>query len=289
MKKPPALTLISRPSTSQPLLPCSADTVRASLAALMKSRHFVKAVRCTALLTYLVERAIVAGDAAPPPEQEVGVAVFGRDPDSYFPCDDPIVRVQAGRLRVRLAAYYDEEGGADPLRFTVPAGRYQACIALAEERRAPSAPEPALLMLRPLVCLDAGGPGHTFATGFSAELECRLYGELLRVASPLRLGSTGSGAGQRPSHLLEGSVRQDATRLRISLQLRDAEQGMLLWCAQFDGAAGASIDSQQQLAERCVLALMPHMPQIEEVQQMQQMQQTALAAAPAPGYADTCG
>lgn len=258
MNKQPPLTLIAR---SAQRLPCPAETVRAALSVLIKSRHFAKAFRCTTLLSYLVERALEGGDAAPPPEHEVGVAVFGRDPDCYFPGDDPIVRVQAGRLRLRLAAYYEEEGAADPLRISVPAGRYQAMIALAEARPPAAAEKSELsLLVRPLVCPDPEARVASFAAGLGAELECRLYSELKRENAPLRLTSPVSGMPQRPSHTIEGTVRQDAARLRVSLQLRDGEAGTLLWCAQFDTEGGVSIDGQEKLAERCVHALMPHLP-----------------------------
>jgi hypothetical protein len=85
------------------------------------SKQFARAHRRTSLLTYLIERALDRRDTTPPPEHEIGIAVFGGDRHAYFPADAPIVRVQTGRLR--LAAYYGDEGAADPLRITVPVGR----------------------------------------------------------------------------------------------------------------------------------------------------------------------
>jgi TolB-like protein len=239
-------------------LPCSAEAVRAALGTAVGSRHFAKAYRCTMLLSYLVERALECGDAPAPPEQEIGIAVFGRDRQSYFPADDPIVRVQAGRLRLRLAAYYAEEGAGDALRISVPLGRYQACVALAEALPLPppgaTALPAAVLMFCPLQCV--GADASAFTAGLSGELEHRLYRDLpgFRMIGP---GAPHDGAGrQRASHVLEGSVRREPARFRLSLQLRHGGDGSLLWCGQFDNGGDVSIAAQEQLAGQCVQALL---------------------------------
>ncbi|MBZ5627161.1 MAG: tetratricopeptide repeat protein [Acidobacteriia bacterium] len=52
------------------------------------------------------------GDNTPLKEYVIGVEVFDK-PESFDPKSDPIVRVQAGRLRSRLKEYYNSEGIAD--------------------------------------------------------------------------------------------------------------------------------------------------------------------------------
>ncbi len=258
----PALSLISRPPRAGTgPLPCPDEAIRAALNIVITSKQFAKAHRCTTLLTYLVERVLACNETLSPPEQEIGIAVFGRDPASYFPGDDPIVRVQAGRLRLRLAAYYAEEGAADPLRITVPQGSYQARIALADVAPAPgiigAAP---VLVFNPLTCLSADTPAGRFTAGLNDELGYRLY----RTVRAFSLAGWDKPAGSRPSrlHVLEGTVRQDADRLRVSLHLRHGEDGTVLWYAQFDSADHASIAGQEQMAARCIDALQLHMPNV---------------------------
>ena len=53
----------------------------------------------------------------------IGVEVFGKGP-SFDPRNDPIVRVQARRLRAQLARYYHEEGQADETLIELPKGGY---------------------------------------------------------------------------------------------------------------------------------------------------------------------
>lgn len=53
----------------------------------------------------------------------IATAVFERDSD-FDPQTDPIIRIEAGRLRRALAHYYLTAGQGDPIRITVPKGSY---------------------------------------------------------------------------------------------------------------------------------------------------------------------
>lgn len=57
-------------------------------------------------------------------ESVIAVEVFGRPAGSFDPVRDSIVRVEARRLRARLAAYNAGEGRAAPLRIELPVGSY---------------------------------------------------------------------------------------------------------------------------------------------------------------------
>jgi serine/threonine-protein kinase len=96
------------------------DAIRAELARVVGSPGFVSAGRLAPFLTFVVERAL-AGE--PAKESVVGVEVFGR-PADYDPRLDPIVRVEARRLRSRLAEYYAGPGAGDPLVIELPKGAY---------------------------------------------------------------------------------------------------------------------------------------------------------------------
>ncbi|AHB50372.1 hypothetical protein W911_15125 [Hyphomicrobium nitrativorans NL23] len=90
--------------------------------AILASRDFAAAPKMRALLRYVVD-ATLAGDAQRLKGYAIGVDVFERGPD-FDPAIDPIVRVQAGRLRKLLDAYYSSAGGADPIRIDIPRGGY---------------------------------------------------------------------------------------------------------------------------------------------------------------------
>jgi serine/threonine-protein kinase len=120
------------------------ETVRAQLARIVESPGFKSGGRLAPFLAFVVERTL-AGE--PLKESIVGVEVFGR-PAEYDPRIDPIVRVEARRLRARLADYYANAGALDPVLIEVPKGTYAAVFADREEggaaTAAEGAPRPAL-------------------------------------------------------------------------------------------------------------------------------------------------
>src|ERR1700683_3886493 len=95
---------------------------RAELQALLDSKEFTRAPTLANLLSYLCER-LFAGEANQIKEYSVGVEVFKRGA-SFDPDSDSIVRVEANRLRKRLAAYYAGEGATHRLQITIPVGQY---------------------------------------------------------------------------------------------------------------------------------------------------------------------
>src|SRR4051794_14968469 len=96
----------------------STDEVRASLARLLASPAFQASPRRRKFLDYIVEQ-ILAGAASRLKAFDIAVAVLGRD-GSFDPQSDPIVRLEARRLRRDLEHYYLTDGGSDPVRITIP-------------------------------------------------------------------------------------------------------------------------------------------------------------------------
>ncbi len=74
------------------------------------------------LLRYLAHHAI-EHPGTPVKEYQIATEEFGRPPD-FDPAVDSMVRVQAGRLRGKLAEYYAGEGSSDPVRIELPKGTY---------------------------------------------------------------------------------------------------------------------------------------------------------------------
>jgi Tol biopolymer transport system component len=96
--------------------------VRVQLERILSSSEFSGADRAQSFLRLVVERALEGGSAH---IKEAVIAVEAFDRDAGFdPKVDPIVRVEAGRLRERLHAYYELEGQADSVLIELPKGRY---------------------------------------------------------------------------------------------------------------------------------------------------------------------
>ncbi len=84
------------------------------------------------LLRYLAEHSLDHPGAAVK-EYQIATEVLGRS-GGFDPQSDSTVRVQAGRLRLKLAEYYSHEGPNDPVVVELPKGSY----ALAFHVRTPS-------------------------------------------------------------------------------------------------------------------------------------------------------
>jgi hypothetical protein len=95
---------------------------RAELEAVLHSEQFTRAPTLANLLSYLCEK-LFAGEAYQIKEYSVGVEVFHRG-SSFDQDSDSIVRVEANRLRKRLAAYYTGEGASHRLKIAIPLGQY---------------------------------------------------------------------------------------------------------------------------------------------------------------------
>lgn len=96
--------------------------IRAELARILESPAFRASPRRRDLLCYLVEEALT-GRRSGLKGPVIAVAVFGRDA-SFDSQSDPVVRLEARRLRRDLDGYYAADGAADPVRIAVPTGAY---------------------------------------------------------------------------------------------------------------------------------------------------------------------
>lgn len=74
------------------------------------------------LLRYLAEHALEHPGVSLK-EYQIATEVFGR-PSDFDPHLDSTIRVQAGRLRLKLAEYYASEGANDPVVVELPKGTY---------------------------------------------------------------------------------------------------------------------------------------------------------------------
>ena len=105
----------------EPEPPCPED-IRAELERLLASPDLQASARRRAFLRYVVEETL-AGRADRLKGYTVAVSVFARD-ETFDPQADPVVRLEARRLRRDLDSYYVDAGRRDPVRITIPKGSY---------------------------------------------------------------------------------------------------------------------------------------------------------------------
>ena len=112
-------------------LPHSPDEVKVELERILASQAFRTALRPSNFLRYAVLETL-EGRGDQMKEYSIAIEVFGRE-ESFDPRLDPIVRVEATKLRSRLATYYSVEGRQDPLRIELPKRGYVPVFREGEE------------------------------------------------------------------------------------------------------------------------------------------------------------
>ncbi|SMQ72042.1 Tfp pilus assembly protein PilF [Devosia lucknowensis] len=98
------------------------DRIDQALERLLSWPEVARSPQLARFLGYIVERRL-SGDTQSIKAYSIAVDVFGRSPD-FDPQSDPIVRVQARRLRGLLDQYYRGPGSDEPVRIELPIGRY---------------------------------------------------------------------------------------------------------------------------------------------------------------------
>src|SRR5215470_5437177 len=100
----------------------SAAEVRAALERIVANPTFRASSQLAAFLRFVVEAAL-AGQSDRIKGYTIAVEALGRSAD-FDPQTDPIVRVEAGRLRRALERYYGNGGASDPIAIELPRGSY---------------------------------------------------------------------------------------------------------------------------------------------------------------------
>jgi len=234
------------------------DQIFAQTEKILQSRVFHGTKLLSRLLRFIIDQS-VAGNAGALKESVLGSDVFGKGP-GFDPRMDPIVRVDARRLRSRLTEYYNSEGAADPVIVELPKGGYVPVfswrISLYAAPSPPSVPGrspfPESVAVLPFVSLNPDPGSQFFSDGLTEEV----ITALARIPRLRVIGRSTTfcyegkaqdirkvGRELNVSTVLEGTVRRSGTRLRITARLLDAIDCFHLWSDAWDweGADDADI------------------------------------------------
>ncbi len=121
------------------LVPPTPELVREELNRILADPRFVRSERHSSFLRYTVNRTL-AGAGGELKEYTIAAEVYGKS-SSYDPSTDSIVRVEAGRLRSKILAYYATSGREDPVRIDFPKGTYTPVFITQAPATPPRAPE----------------------------------------------------------------------------------------------------------------------------------------------------
>src|SRR5437763_5295126 len=117
------------------------DEIRAALDRIAASEEFRASPQLVAFLRYVVE-ATLRGRQDRIKGYTIAVEALGRSQD-FDPQTDPIVRVEATRLRRAIHRYYENGGKRDPVQIELPLGSYVPTFRCGPARAAPAPPHAA--------------------------------------------------------------------------------------------------------------------------------------------------
>ena len=237
--------------------------IREQLVRILNSGPFHQSQRRQRFLEYLVNETL-AGRGERLKAYNVALAVFDR-PETFDPVTDPLVRIEAARLREKLREYYGTEGQSDAIHIDLPKGTYAPLIEFREgEQQVKSVskrrtrwqttvpvlaqvlgmPEGPAIAVLPFANLSDDPKQEYFSDGLTEDLMTALS----RASSDLRVlarnttfqykgravdvPKLGRELGVR--YVLEGGVRRADDGLRITAQLIDTQTGAHIWADRFD-------------------------------------------------------
>ncbi|WGR69614.1 MULTISPECIES: tetratricopeptide repeat protein [unclassified Bradyrhizobium] len=178
----------------------TAEDVRAELERICSSPRFQASERRRQFLRFVVGETL-AGRAESLKGFTIALAVFGRD-ESFDPQADPVVRLEARRLRRDLDSYYMDAGQKDAVRISIPKGSY---VPTFEWYNAPAAPIEREPSFHETPAQPAGG-----AKPASPTPGIRAWPIVATIAAMLALGAVLWGLSYVPAHFRSGSPKEPA-------------------------------------------------------------------------------
>mgnify|MGYP002395171510 CR=1 FL=1 len=255
----------------------SVAAIRQQLQRVLASPEFHATDKLRDFLRFIVEEKL-SGRSSRLKGYTIAVAVFGRGED-FDATNDPIVRIQAGRLRRALERYYLTAGTRDPIQIDIPKGRYiprfSAPPNATEESRTDAGRDtagqlaaagvPSVAVL-PFQSLDGDPDQQPLATGLAEELVTELtrFQDIVVMSCnaarqlpgfPADVLEVGKNVGAR--FVLAGTIRRDGETVKVTAHLADSSSGQQVWAEAFTHPLDASrlIATQEQIAARVVGAV----------------------------------
>jgi CheY-like chemotaxis protein len=228
--------------------------VRRELEQIFGSSDFDASRRSREFLRFIVEETL-AGRGHDLTQATIATRVFGRR-DDFDAVVDPIVRIQAGRLRRSLERYYLLSGRNDPVAIELRRGSYAATFraqaegeAAATEDRPPLpvvAPAPPAVETSEWPAVAIRSFEHAQAQPELADRATRMNEELVLELGRYRdvrtllqgeLDEHEASGRPRARFSLGGRVREEAGDLKVTVQLVDRTTGEQIWGDEYHTTA----------------------------------------------------
>jgi adenylate cyclase len=219
------------------------QAVKKQLERMLSHPAFSGAPRLSSLLTFIANETLDGrGDQLK--EYTLGVAVFSRG-TRFDPRLDSIVRVEASKLRARLAAYYKDAGANDPILIELPRGTYIPRM-MPRPLITHAAPRRNAIAVLPFINLGPEPDSEYLANGLAEEIIDRLGTmpgmQVVARTSAFQFKDKSEDIQQigrtlGVGYLIEGSVRNSGNHFRVNARLIDAKTGYRLWSHAYESIA----------------------------------------------------
>jgi TolB-like protein len=229
--------------------------VRAQVQRMTASDVFVTSPQLAAFLLFVVE-AVLRGHGQRLKGYTIGVEVLRRD-TSFDPQTDPIVRVEATRLRRAIERYYAGPGADDPVMIELPRGGYAPRISWRAELASTPIVEPVLqpgngmptLRVAPFVIVGTADTRAIAAETFGsriAEVFALFEGTNVMVAAPPSArhaplaAAPSSTPANRSDYRLDGTIEYRGNGLvDVRFKLVDESDATVIWSRAFERLSDA--------------------------------------------------
>ncbi|MEE4218186.1 MAG: hypothetical protein V2I48_11290 [Xanthomonadales bacterium] len=239
----------------------TAQEIRSQINRILGHPDFRATEKMREFLRFVVEETL-AGNERQLKGFTIAMEVFGRGKD-FDAAHDPVVRIQAGRLRRALERYYLIAGGEDPIYVDIPKGGYvpvfsEGSVAGAKRCKEPSGLKPGQGEAWPSIVVQSFDDltGRDDLSYLPAGLATDLSIELAN-SGDLRVMLSG-GTAASPDLLdpppadftVQGNIRAEGATIKVLVQLTKTATGEQLWADALKSRLeeGELIDFQEHTA-----------------------------------------
>jgi len=215
------------------------EAILEQLDRILRHEEFHATDKMRDFLRFVVEETL-AGNARQLKGFTIAREVFGRDA-KFDAAQDPVVRIQAGRLRRAMERYYLTAGRQDPVLITIPKGGYVPVFTAEpihepktggrsnDDIALPAKSWPSILVL-PFETLAGNSETEYLGTGLATELCIGLGScpEFRVMLSEMQVPEI-PAEHLHPDFIVRGTVQQHGDECKVTVQLLSAATGEQLW------------------------------------------------------------
>jgi TolB-like protein len=226
----------------------NSEKVNEQLTKILQSSPFKSSRILTDFLKYIVSETLEGKDQFLK-EYVIATSVLGKDAD-FNPQLDAIVRIHAGRLRNQLEKYYALEGKNEPIKISIPKGRYipvfenniQSDNPFSQsELNKPTGSKPKIAVL-PFTSLDPNNKVEVICSVLSRDLSTELskFQEFNVISNfSIQLANAQPNGMDKlityldPDYIMMGTCRCEEENLSVGIELHAMRTNQLIWAESF--------------------------------------------------------